>query len=56
MAWLLMKRAAEQLRRMNVVEHAVDQMLSEELSASPNREFDRIFGDELDYAAWRRWR
>jgi CheY-like chemotaxis protein len=51
MVWLLMKRAAEQLRRMNVVEQAVEDMLSDELSASLNREFDRLFGNELDYAA-----
>jgi hypothetical protein len=51
MVWLLIKRAAEQLRRMNVVEKAVDEMLSEELSVSLNKEFDRLFGSELDYAA-----
>lgn len=51
MVWLLMKRAAEQLARMNVVEQAVDEMLSEELSRSLNREFDRLFGNELDFAA-----
>lgn len=51
MVWLLMKRAAEQLLRMNVVEKAVDEMLSEELSLSLNKEFDRLFGNELDYAA-----
>lgn len=51
MVWLLLKRAAEQLRRMHVVEKAVDEMLSEELSRSLNSEFDRLFGNELDYAA-----
>jgi CheY-like chemotaxis protein len=51
MVWLLMKRAAEQLRRMRVVEQAVDEQLGAKLNASLNDEFDRLFGAELEQAA-----
>lgn len=51
MVWLLMKRAAEQLGRMHVVEQSIDHMLGERLSASLNQEFDRLFGGELESAA-----
>lgn len=51
MVWLLMKRAAEQLNRMHLVEQSIDQMLGERLSASLNQEFDRLFGGELESAA-----
>jgi CheY-like chemotaxis protein len=51
MVWLLMKRSAEQLRRMHVVEQSVDEMLSAKLNASLNDEFDRLFGTELEQAA-----
>ncbi|NJN18622.1 MAG: hypothetical protein HC822_21390 [Oscillochloris sp.] len=51
MVWLLMKRAAEQLRKMHLVEKSMDAMLSETLSESLNNEFDRLFGSELEQVA-----
>jgi hypothetical protein len=51
MVWLLMKRAAEQLRRMRIVERDVDAQLGDRLNASLNDEFDRLFGAELERAA-----
>ena len=51
MVWLLMKRSAEQLRRMRVVDQVVDEQLGAKLNASLNDEFDRLFGAELEQAA-----
>lgn len=51
MVWLLMKRAAEQLHRMRVLEHTVDAQLGARLNESLNDEFDRLFGAELEQAA-----
>jgi CheY-like chemotaxis protein len=46
--WLLLKRAADQLTRMGLHAHpSIDPALGEQLSASLNDEFDRLFGSEL---------
>lgn len=45
--WLLLKRGAEQLRSMRIIEGSVDEVLSRQLTDSLNLEFDRLFGNEL---------
>jgi DNA-binding NarL/FixJ family response regulator len=51
MVWLLMKRASQQLRQMQIVEQATEAGLSQQIGSSLNAEFDRLFGDELVQAA-----
>lgn len=45
--WLLLKRGAEQLRNMRIIEGNVEEVLTQQLTASLNSEFDRLFGNEL---------
>jgi hypothetical protein len=45
--WLLLKRSASQLSQMRIVEGSVGEVISAELTASLNTEFDRLFGDNL---------
>lgn len=47
--WLVMKRGAEQLRRMQPSHdtNTVDEAFSQQLTTSLNDEFDRLFGNEL---------
>ncbi len=46
-AWLQIKRSADQLSRMRIVEGSVGEVITAELSASLNTEFDRLFGHNL---------
>ncbi|NTV62268.1 MAG: hypothetical protein HGA65_01860 [Oscillochloris sp.] len=46
-AWLQLKRSAEHLSQMRIVEGTVGEVISAELSASLNTEFDRLFGTSL---------
>lgn len=45
--WLQLKRSADQLSQMRIVEGSVGEVISAELSASLNNEFDRLFGANL---------
>jgi hypothetical protein len=45
--WLLLKRSAGQLSQMRIVEGSVGDVISAELTASLNTEFDRLFGNDL---------
>lgn len=45
--FLMMKRAAQQLRRMRLLVDTNEALIDQQLSASLNDEFDRIFGSEL---------
>jgi hypothetical protein len=46
-AWLQLKRSADQLSHMRIVEGSVGEVISAELTASLNNEFDRLFGGDL---------
>ncbi|NNJ11259.1 hypothetical protein EKD04_013035 [Chloroflexales bacterium ZM16-3] len=46
-AWLQLQRSADQLSQMRVVEGSVGEVISAELTASLNTEFDRLFGGDL---------
>jgi hypothetical protein len=46
-AWLQLKRSADQLSHMRIVEGSIGEVLSAELTASLNTEFDRIFGGNM---------
>jgi hypothetical protein len=45
--WLQLKRSANQLSQMRIVEGSVGDVISAELTASLNTEFDRLFGNDL---------
>lgn len=45
--WLQLKRSASQLCQMRIVEGSVGDVISAELTASLNTEFDRLFGNDL---------
>ena len=45
--WLQLKRSAQQLSAMRLVEGTPSEVIAAELSASLNREFERLFGDTL---------
>lgn len=46
-AWLLLKRNADQLSQIRIVEGNVSETFSAELTASLNNEFNRLFGNDL---------
>ncbi|MFQ3663493.1 MAG: hypothetical protein SNJ69_14000 [Chloroflexaceae bacterium] len=45
--WLQLRRSAQQLSAMRLVEGTPGEVIAAELSASLNREFERLFGDTL---------
>ncbi|EFO79429.1 hypothetical protein OSCT_2555 [Oscillochloris trichoides DG-6] len=45
--WLQLKRSADQLSHMRIVEGNVGEVIAAELTESLNNEFDRIFGSDL---------
>ncbi len=45
--WLQLKRSAQQLKGMRLVKGTPGEVIAAELSASLNREFERLFGDTL---------
>jgi hypothetical protein len=45
--WLQLKRSASQLSQMRIVEGSIGDVISAELTASLNTEFDRLFGNDL---------
>lgn len=47
--WLQLKRSAQQLKGMRLVKGTPGEVIAAELSASLNREFERLFGDTLQH-------